>query len=942
MGLFFRACIGLVTLLTWTTVGCVDSSLVRCGERWCAAGNVCMAGTCASPMAVAACASRVDGETCQAGTEGTGICTASVCRVSICGDGLRSALEACDDGNTFSGDGCAANCASTEVCGNGVTDVNEECDDGNANDLDGCHHDCRVPKCGDGIVDSQYQETCDDGAANSDAPDASCRSNCAAPRCGDGIIDTQRGEHCDDGNITASDACQPTCQVPTCGDGIVDLALGEQCDPYGLSAVDSGIAGLSTDGCTANCKGESESWAPLKSGLPARYFHAMVTDTRRNRVVLFGGVGANGRLSDTWEFDGTWWRKMQPAQSPPATAYTALGFDEHRGVTVMFGGQTATGATDATWEYDGVTWKERTFATKPAARQVHSLTYDPLRQRMLLFGGANGLRFGDTWEYDGTAWVERDVATAPSARAGATLVFDLVRQQPVLFGGIVEDSWSNEVWTYDGATWQRQAYPNGPSGRVAPAVTWDAQHQALLVFGGGSYRNDHWELTATGWREVTNSTKPLARYASAAAYVPTMQATIVVGGFGYDAQNNYALFDDTWMLQANAWHDRTPAQPPMRYVGQMVYDRLRNRTVAFGGYGTSGMIAETWEFDGLTWYRVVTTQQPNARYDHAMAYDAARGRVVLVGGTVNGSVANDTWEYDGQDWTQRQLLTPAPARTGAAMAYDLRHKRMILFGGGVGPNASDLRADTWTYDGTSWQQLAPLASPLPTSNATMVYDEALDQMLLFGGFVNQDDELYFSSNTYAFDGTSWTELAVTVAPGARVRHNAAYSPTRRSMVIFGGRDHLNGWFGDTWELRDNRWSQLSTVDTPSARNSFGMSYATVGNHILLHSGWEVAGNTNDTWRFQYLNAGALPDACLDAAADTDNDGLWGCGDLQHAADPDCWGRCTPLCAPTSLPLMPPSAAWPSGCDRNAPHCGDGQCNGFLEDYLFCPADCAAP
>jgi hypothetical protein len=62
--------------------------------------------------------------------------------------------------------------------------------------------------------------------------------------------------------------------------------------------------------------------------------------------------------------------------------------------------------------------------------------------------------------------------------------------------------------------------------------------------------------------------------------------------------------------------------------------------------------------------------------------------------------------------------------------------------------------------------------------------------------------------------------------------------------------------------------------------------------------------------------------CLVAAEDSDGDGLAGC------ADPDCWLRCNPACAP--------------GASCIGPRCGDGTCHGPREDYLICPADCPAP
>jgi cysteine-rich repeat protein len=63
-----------------------------------------------------------------------------------CGNGMREASEACDDGNLVDGDGCEATCVPTG-CGDGIRDPGEECDDGNLIDADGCEPDCSRTVC---------------------------------------------------------------------------------------------------------------------------------------------------------------------------------------------------------------------------------------------------------------------------------------------------------------------------------------------------------------------------------------------------------------------------------------------------------------------------------------------------------------------------------------------------------------------------------------------------------------------------------------------------------------------------------------------------------------------------------------------------------------------------------------------------------------------------
>ena len=190
-----------------------------------------------------------------AATCGDGYCTGiesdadcpTDCSPYTCGDGRVEGPEACDDGNTFGGDGCSADCQSNETCGNGVTDdtVGEICDDGNINGGDGCSADCRSDEsCGNGIMDQAAGERCDDG--NTVGGDG-CSANCVSNEiCGNTFIDYDAGEACDDGNTQDLDGCSANCRSDErCGNGIPDYPIGEVCDDGNT---------ISGDGCSADCR----------------------------------------------------------------------------------------------------------------------------------------------------------------------------------------------------------------------------------------------------------------------------------------------------------------------------------------------------------------------------------------------------------------------------------------------------------------------------------------------------------------------------------------------------------------------------------------------------------------------------------------------------------------------------------------------------------------
>lgn len=123
-------------------------------------------------------------------------------------------------------------------CGDGVVDDDEECDDGDDIDDDECTALCTLPVCGDGILQIDEGEVCDNGPQNGVGD--SCTEVCQDNVCGDGIQGL--GEACDDGNVNDNDGCNKECKLEKCGNGVID----------GDEVCDDGND-IDTDGCTVLC-----------------------------------------------------------------------------------------------------------------------------------------------------------------------------------------------------------------------------------------------------------------------------------------------------------------------------------------------------------------------------------------------------------------------------------------------------------------------------------------------------------------------------------------------------------------------------------------------------------------------------------------------------------------------------------------------------------------
>lgn len=121
-------------------------------------------------------------------------------------------------GNGAGGNGAGGNGGSgggSALCGDGNVDLDmgEECDDGNAANGDGCSAGCTIeaaPTCGNGSLDLVNDEECDDGNTTpGDGCSPTCQLELVGQACGNTAIEA--AEVCDDGNTTNGDACNPTC-----------------------------------------------------------------------------------------------------------------------------------------------------------------------------------------------------------------------------------------------------------------------------------------------------------------------------------------------------------------------------------------------------------------------------------------------------------------------------------------------------------------------------------------------------------------------------------------------------------------------------------------------------------------------------------------------------------------------------------------------------------
>ena len=269
----------------------------------CTADGECLSGFCDTDGSVCACDEEADcgvGQVCD-GSEAPNACEDA----DTCGNDVLEAGEACDDGNTVTGDGCSATCfvdnlpdgsdctlvgaaacasgvcdttetpdrcEAADSCGNDVLEAGEACDDGNVLAGDGCSATCFVDNQGNGSdCTAGGDAACASGVCDATETPDRCE---AADSCGNGVVEA--GEACDDGNTVVGDGCSATCFIDNQGNGS-DCTTGgdascmsgvcdttetpdrcEAADSCGNNVLEAGEAcddgnAAAGDGCSATC-----------------------------------------------------------------------------------------------------------------------------------------------------------------------------------------------------------------------------------------------------------------------------------------------------------------------------------------------------------------------------------------------------------------------------------------------------------------------------------------------------------------------------------------------------------------------------------------------------------------------------------------------------------------------------------------------------------------
>jgi len=327
--------------------------------------------------------------------------------------------------------------------------------------------------------------------------------------------------------------------------------------------------------------------------------------------------------------------------------------------------------------------------------------------------------------------------------------------------------------------------------------------------------------------------RPAGRGYHAMTYDSESRRVILYGGQTGNISDYPEIYtsSETWSFDPtrNRWQKMTPeSNPPAMAAHAMAYDSESDRVVLHGGGGIykegrleEFILSQTWAYDvnNDTWMRMSDGPQ---RLGHRMTYDAESDRIIMFSGACfrDGRFRDvqETWAYDfnSDTWTEMKPARSPAARHYYGLCYDSKSDRVILWGGFISREVQD--PSVWTYDfnTNTWLErtnisleLIPECGPDPRWYQAMVYDEASDRIIIYGGEDEGCDEMW----TYSHSGNTWMKLQPMSNPGKISRMPMVYVPDTGLLVLFGGQlDSRQYTYSDaTWlyDLNTDAWADVT-------------------------------------------------------------------------------------------------------------------------------------
>lgn len=284
------------------------------------------------------------------------------------------------------------------------------------------------------------------------------------------------------------------------------------------------------------------------------------------------------------------WLRL-PVAGPMPLNDTAIAFDSRRDRVVIYGGITAAiGQQVRTWEFDRRQWSELVRGSSDMPGRDRPMIYDSARGLCVVAIGVK------SFVYDGQSWRVEPNISVPPRSWGAAMVYDAAANRAFFHGGFGSldslDALSDFHQRNGDSPWIRLAIETIPP-RGSHAMIYDPSRKRIVIFGGESWSRvfgDTWEWDGTNWTQIVTPQSPAKRFRTEMAYHEDLGGTILFGGGDYSSDPvNPRCYGDTWFYDGVSWTKLLDTGPTPRFSHAMVFDSIRRRIVLYGGFGPGGV-----------------------------------------------------------------------------------------------------------------------------------------------------------------------------------------------------------------------------------------------------------------------------------------------------------------------------------------------------------------
>ena len=590
------------------------------------------------------------------------------------------------------------------------------------------------------------------------------------------------------------------------------------------------------------------------SGTPPQRARGSMVGLGNSKALLFGGIGSEGEVGDSWLFDGLTreWREVGGAPPAGRVAHGLVALQN--GSALIFGGQ-----QDGTVLNDSRVFQLTTSlwaavpGAQPSARYMPEMAVLP-RNRVLLFGGYDSTNkpLDDSWIYDGVSNTWSNVS-GKSARPPPRIQHQLTALgdgRVLLTGGFGADFFNAiDAYLFDPTTeqWSRITVPPAATAaidRYGHRAVAFSPTKVLIVGGFGSLSPPPPYLFDSTTSTFTAVTGPQPTNHGRPQLADLGNGTVMVFG-GVDGSNapvpNASLFDGTMLTWSTVAGPQPAPGSDLSMVGMNGGDALV--------YEEPGGGVDTWLYEASTKRWLQVSSQWGGLYHLTSLND---GRLLHFGAYFRDSTLNDeTWVFGGASnaWRNVTAGTRPSARRNAHNTL-LTPTKVLLFGGFTTGQVND----TWTFDLNTmlWSQVTGITSPPPARFTQSMTSLANNKVLMI--------DLISASRVFDAATSQWS-----AGVGGPARSSAAVAALGTGdALLVGGRDPVGSMaFNEAWlfQISSLTWVQLPAPPFTSANDKAALSLPD-GRALVLLDGqsWVFDGATR-SWA---AGIGAPPDRSLAA------------------------------------------------------------------------------